>query len=205
MKKAVFIVLLVTLAVLPVAAKSTLVNLGYNVQNDFWGFDGVKARSISVNITSVGGDTSGFYFQANPYLGLSFKNSIGTVFKLSDYDETLFGSNFLIGYGGDVNFGAFGILLGGGLFLDAQYYDYGGYTFTVLAGFGLGANFYFQPGSGNFIVNAGLNMALHPWAFESYDTGSGSYTNWGMSTVNFNIGVGWRYGSTGSTGSSTDW
>ncbi len=204
MKKIVLLVLLLSVVILPAMAKTSLLNLGYNVQGDFWGADGLKLRSVSLNYTRMGGDTSGFYSQINPYVGLSFKNSAGSVFKLSDYNELLVGGNFILGYGGDINFGPFGLLIGGGLFIDLQYYDYGGYTFSLLSGLGVGANFYFQPGTGTFVLNAGMNFAWHPWAYEIYDGGSGSYSNYGMGSANFNIGVGWRTGGIG-TKSEADW
>ncbi len=204
MKKILILVLVLVAISFPLAAKTNLINIGYNVQGDFWGFDGVKLRSISLNSINLKGDTTGFYYQINPYFGLSFKNEASTVFKLSDYDEMVVGSNFILGYGGDLNFGPMGVLLGGGAFFDVQYYDFGSYTFTMLSGLGLGAHFYFQPGSGNFVVNAGLTLAWHPWAYEIYETDSGSYTNYSMTTANFNIGVGWRTGGIGSKRSTSE-
>ena len=201
MKKSLILVLVLVAIVFPVAAKTNLLNLGYNVHGEYLGYEGWKLRSVSLNYTHLKADKSGFYSQINPYYGLSFKNPFSDVIKLSDVDEMVVGANFLLGYGGDLNFGPMGLLLGGGIFIDMQYYEYGSYTFTVLSGFGLGANFYFQPGSGTFVINAGLNLAWNPWAYEVYETGSGSYTNYGMTTTNFNIGIGWRTGGIGSKSS----
>jgi len=196
MKKALLILVLVAIAVLPATANTTLVNLAYNVHNDIFGFsdlyDGLHLRSVGLSITGLNADDFGFYGQANPYYGLSFKNV--SVAKLSDYDEMLIGSNFLLGYGGDFNFGPMGLLIGGGLFLDLNYYDFGTSWFNVTAGLGLGANVYFQPGMGNLVVNAGLTAAISPWGYWIYDGGSEDYTNWGMTTINLNVGVGWRTG-----------
>ncbi len=198
MKKVlVFITVLVIMA-MPLAAKTTLLNLGYNIHNDFWGIDDLHLRSIGLSVSTLKNDDAGLYAQVNPYYGLSFKNI--SVAKLSDYDETLIGSNFIVGYGGDLNFGSMGLLLGGGLFSDLFYYDYGYSSFTVSAGFGFAANLYFQPGSGNIVINAGIMAAISPWTFYIIDSNSDNYTNWGQSTVNLNIGIGWRTG--GNSGKS---
>jgi hypothetical protein len=214
MKRAVILVLVLVAVILPVAGKTNLINIGYNVHGNVWNTEGLKLRSVSLNFINMKQDSAGFYSQITPYYGLSLKNV--NVAKFSDYDEMVFGSNFLFGYGGDLNFGKMGLLLGGGLFLDMNYYNWDpGYLFTISTGLGLGANFYFQPGAGKFVVNAGLNLAWNPWAFQMWDGGDETYTNYKATNANFNIGIGWRTGgigsktakssSSGSGGGSDDW
>ena len=184
--------------VFPVAAKTNLLNFAFDIHGDVFGIDVRNSRSIGVDFIHLGGDTMGFYSQINPYITTSFKNtSTGTVTKLSDYDEVFIGANTIFGFGGDINFGELGLILGGGLCLDLNYYSYsGGGVFTFLTGFGLGANFYFQPGGSSFVLNAGLGLAITPWAFESYESGyTGNYKNWGMTNVSINFGIGWRTGN----------
>jgi hypothetical protein len=107
-----------------------------------------------------------------------------------------------------------GLIIGGGLFLGGNYYiDSSDYIMDFNIGFGLGANFYFYPGDGNFVINAGLSFALTPWSFAFSEYGSEDYTDWGMTNTNFNIGIGWRTGGAGSksgkapasSGDSSDW
>ena len=83
MKKALLILVLVAIAVLPATANTTLVNLAYNVHNDVLGFDDTHLRSVGLSITGLNADDFGFYGQANPYFGLSVKTP-GGVNKLSD-------------------------------------------------------------------------------------------------------------------------
>lgn len=206
MKKILIVVLLLTALAFPLAAKTNLLNFGYNVQGDFLGVDGQKLRAIGIDYTYLGGDKTGFYFQANPYYATSVKNGSGDVFKLSDYDEQSFGSNFIFGFGGDLNFGRFGLILGGGVFLDFNYYEWQTYEysmFTMTAGLGAGLNFYYHLGSKNFLINAGFSGAWRPLTYWFDDADSGSETFSGQSNFNFNIGVGWRTGGVGSKSKSS--
>ena len=206
MKKGLAFLVALAIVAMPMAAKTILVNAAYNVHNDYSGIDDLHVRSIGMSLSFMKGEDSGIYAQVNPYFGLSMKGT--SVVKFSDVDQTLLGANFLIGYGGDLNFGTMGILLGGGLFADLNSYQYAaGSTFLFSTGLGLGANFYFQPGEGNLVLNAGLMAAVSPWTFWSNDYVSDNYTDWGQSTINVNVGVGWRMGGGGSrsrnTGSSS--
>jgi hypothetical protein len=201
MKRAVILVLVLVAVILPVAGKTNLINIGYNVHGAFWDYDDLRLRSVGVDYIHLGGDTFGFYFQANPYYSTSFKNSSGTVYKLSENEQLGFGSNFLIGIGGDINFGSMGIILGGGLFADMNYYnwqyaDY--YMFTLSSGLGAGVNFYYHVGAGDFVINAGFTAAWRPWTYWFDETDSGTETINGQTNVNFNIGIGWRTGGIGS-------
>ncbi len=203
MKKVLFILLLAVLLIVPVSAKTNLLNLGYNIHGKYFEWEGLKLRSIGLSYTHLGGDTTGFYAQINPYFGLSERYE-GVTNKLSDYGITVIGSNFILGYGGDINFGSMGLILGGGLFLDALYDDYsGGYVMIFSTGLGVGANFYFQPGAGNFVVNAGLSLAWRPFSVYVYEFDSFEEFDAGKTNVNFNIGVGWRTGGIGSGRSSS--
>lgn len=204
MKKILILVLLLTALVFPLAAKTNLLNFGYNVQGAWLGIDDLKMRAIGLDYIHLGGDKTGFYFQFNPYFGTSFKFGSGEPVKFSDYDEQVFGSNFIFGFGGDLNFGPFGLILGGGLFLDLNYYNWpSSYVFYVSSGLGAGANFYFQPGDGTFIINAGLTGSWRPLYFwtDEFDSESGTISN--QSNFNFNIGIGWRTGGVGSRSKST--
>ncbi len=206
MKKILVLVLVLVAIALPLTAKTNLINFGYGVHGDYWGVEKLKIRSIGVDFIHVGGETQGFYSQLNPYFATSFKNPDGSTFKFSDSTESIFGANTILGYGGDFNFGQFGIILGGGVFLDFNYYNEsssGVYIFSISSGIGLGSNFYFQPGSGNFVVNAGLTLAWRPWAFYMSEIDSTSETNFTMTYTNFNIGIGWRTGGIGSKSSKT--
>jgi len=198
MKKILILVLVMTALVFPLAAKTNLINFGYTVQGKYLDIDDFSSRSLGVDFIGLKGDTVGFYYQMNPYFTTSFKSG-DDVIKASDIDAFVFGSGFLFGFGGDLNFGKMGLILGGGLFANLDYLDLiGSYQFTVNLGMGLGANFYFQPGEGNFVINAGISFALTPWAFAFDDTDSYDYTDWGMTNTNFNIGIGWRTGGIGS-------
>ncbi len=207
MKKILTTLALIVMLVFPAAAKTNLLNFDYSIHGDVFGAEILNRRSIGIDFIHLGGDTIGFYSQISPYLTTSFKNtSSGTVVKLSDYDETFFGANFILGIGGDINFGAMGLILGGGLCLDANYYSYSiDSVFTFLTGIGLGANFYFQPGSSKFVLNAGLGFALTPWAYESYESGyTGNYKNWDMTYLSINFGIGWRTGNNRSARTRTE-
>ena len=198
MKKASIVSILILVFNFPAAAKTNLLNFAFDVHGDIFGNGYYNSRSIGGDFIHLGGDTIGFYSQINPYFTTSFKiTSTGTVTKLSDYDEVFVGINSIFGLGGDINFGEMGLILGGGLCLDANYYAYsGGGVFTFLYGVGLGTNFYFQPGTGSFVLNAGLGLALTPWAFRSYQSGyTGNYESWNMTNFSINFGIGWRTGN----------
>jgi hypothetical protein len=215
MKKILILVLTLTALVFPLSAKSTLVNFGYTVQGKYLNFDDTVSRSIGVDFINLQGDSFGFYSQFNPYYTTSIKID-EYVYEASEMDYFILGSGFLFGYGGDLNFGKMGLLLGGGLFVNLEYFEpsSGDYRFTINTGMGLGANLYFQPGDGSFIINAGVTFALTPWGFAFSEDDSIDYTNWGMTNTNFNVGVGWRTGGikpragkTASSGGSSgdDW
>ncbi len=205
MKKMLVLVLVLSAFVFPLTAKTNLINFGYNIHGKYYGVEDLKLRSIGVDFIHLGGETSGFYSQVNPYFGMSFKGSGGTA-KLSDYGESLFGSNFILGYGGDLNFGSMGLILGGGLFLDGNYYtDSIDYILALSTGLGFGANFYFQPGSGTFILNAGLSLAWRPYTYFITEYNSEGLFDGGKTNTNFNIGIGWITGGIGSKSGSTDW
>ncbi len=201
MKKHLAAILLLTLFIFPLTAKSNLFNAGYNIHVKYWGYDDSSLRSISFDYIHLKGDKTGFYLQVNPYYSLTLKNS-GGIYNLSYLEYMSTGSNFIFGYGGDLNFGRFGLILGGGLFLDLNYMSASGdLIITVSPGLGAGINAYFHPGSGNFILNAGVTFSWKPWAYEiTYieDLNTLDYFNWGMTNANFNIGVGWRTGGIGS-------
>ncbi len=215
MKRLMILVLILAAVVFPVAAKTTLINLGYNIHGKIDESEGVKLRSIGVDFIFLKGDSTGFYSQINPYYGTSVKGSSGWINKLSDFDETLIGSNFILGYGGDINFGNMGLILGGGLFLDANYWWYANWdTFQISlsAGLGIGANFYFQPGEGNLVINAGLSLAWRPYTYYIWEFSDEAYFDGGKTNANLNIGIGWRTGGIGSkssksssSDSSSDW
>ncbi len=204
MKKVLVLVLVLTALVFPVAAKTNLINFGYNIHGKFLESEELRARSIGVDFIGLKGDTSGFYSQINPYYGMSLKGT-GGVAKFSDYEgSNLFGMNMILGYGGDLNFGNMGLILGGGLYLDGYYFTDAGFDAIGLsAGLGAGANFYFQPGAGNFVINAGLTFAWRPYTYyisDGYEEGS---FDGGKTNTNFNIGVGWRTGGIGSKSSKS--
>lgn len=205
MKRLLILVLVLAAVVFPAAAKTNLINFGYNIHGKIDEYEGVSLRSIGVDFISLKGDSSGFYSQINPYFGMSVKGS-GGINKLSDFDETLVGSNFILGYGGDINFGNMGLILGGGLFLDANYWWYATfdtYQISLSAGLGVGANFYFQPGEGNLVVNAGLTLAWRPYTYYLWESSEDAIFDGGKTNANFNIGVGWRTGGIGSKSSKT--
>ncbi len=205
MKKIGLLVLLVFLAVMPLTAKTSLMNIGYNIQTHFWSIDPVSLHSIGFNYTSMKGDTQGLYFQANPYFGLSFKNKNGSSSSIVSGGETLLGGSFLGGYGADINFGSFGIVVGGGGLADMNMYLGTGFmSITMLAGLGLGANAYFQPSSGNLIIDAGINAGWHPFGWVFGDI-QGDFRDFGMFTINIHAGIGFRTGGYSSISSSTDW
>ncbi|RKX97592.1 MAG: hypothetical protein DRZ90_05745 [Spirochaetes bacterium] len=205
MKKLLIFVLVLVAVVFPAAAKTNLINLGYNIHGKIDEIEEVNLRSIGVDFIFLSGDSAGFYSQINPYFGMSVKGP-GGINKLSDFDETLFGSNFILGYGGDINFGNMGLILGGGLFLDANYWWYANWdTFQISlsAGLGIGANFYFQPGEGNLVINAGLSLAWRPYTYYIWESSEEAYFDSGKTNANFNIGVGWRTGGIGSKNSKS--
>jgi len=198
MKRFLVFILILSALVYPLAAKSNLINFGYTVQGKYLDNDDFSSRSLGVDFIGMKGDTAGFYYQVNPYYTTSLKFG-DVVTKTSDIDVFIVGSGFLFGFGGDLNFGKMGLLLGGGLFLNLDYIDDSGdYRFTINTGMGLGANVYFQPGDGNLVINAGVSFALTPWAFAFDSTDSIDYTDWGMTNTNFNVGIGWRTGGIGS-------
>jgi len=200
MKRYFILVLVFATVVFPLAAKTNLINFGYNIHGKYNEWDGLKMRSMGVDFIHVGGDRSGFYSQINPYYGMSLKDSDGYVVELSDIGTTLIGLNSILGYGGDLNFGSMGLIIGGGIYLDVYAVD------TLLAfssGLGLGANFYFQPGAGNFVINAGLSFAWRPYTYYLSDISSEEIFDGGKTNTNFNIGLGWRTGGIGSKSSKT--
>lgn len=203
MKKSLILVLVMVAIVFPVTAKTNLVNFGYNVHGKFWDYDDLNLRSVGVNFITLKSDKAGFYTQINPYYSMSFKDS-GVVYKFSDLDYLGVGGNFIFGYGGDLNFGNMGLILGGGLFVDLNYISNSiDYAFTISTGLGFGANFYFQPGTGNMVINAGLALSWRPWAYEINEYDAFDYTNYKMTNTNFNIGIGWRTSGIGSGRSSS--
>jgi len=127
---------------------------------------------------------------------MSSKSS-GTVSSWLEGNRFGSGLNFVLGYGLDINFGKMGIIVGGGFFgtiytyynLDSDYFYY-----EDAGGPGGGVNFYFQPGSGPLVVNAGLNVAWRPftisgnseWGFNGFEFESRDYN------LNINAGIGFR-------------
>jgi hypothetical protein len=214
MKKVLVLTVVLVAFAFPLAAKTNLINFDYGIHGKYWGVEDYSLRSIGVDFINLRGDGAGLYSQINPYYALSEKYQ-GTVYKHSDYGVLSAGINMIFGYGGDINFGSTGLLLGGGLYGDFNYYSYVGEVFSLTGGLGLGANFYYQPGTGSFLVNAGITLAWTPWTYRFNDTDSISESNYGMTYINFNIGIGWRTGgigsktakssSSGSGGGSDDW
>ena len=201
MKKVLVLIVVLVAISFPLSAKTNLLNFGYGVHGDYWGIDQFRARSIGVDYIRMGGEAHGFYSQLNPYFTTSVKFPDGSTMKLSDSTESIFGMNTILGYGGDINFGQMGIILGGGVFVDFNYFNESvsaAYLFSISSGLGIGGNFYFQPGSGSFVINAGLTLAWRPWAYYMNEIDSNTDTNYGMTYSNFNIGIGWRTGGIGS-------
>lgn len=203
MKKVVILVLVLMALVFPLAAKTNLINFGYNVTGRFFGYEDRALRSVGVDFINLKGDSVGLYTQFNPYYALSQKIN-GVVYKHSDYDITSAGLNLILGYGGDLNFGSMGLIIGGGAYGDFNFFtDSVVDTFTLTGGLGLGANFYYQPGDGTFVINAGLTFSWTPWSYQTNEYASVTYTDYKMTNTNFNIGIGWRTGGIGSKSSST--
>ena len=195
MKRMGLVLLIALLAAIPALASSNLINLGYNIQ---WVPDDEYSRQgIGVVFTHLGGEKAGFYAQLAPFLATSWK-SYGVVGKFSDYDLLGIGLPFTLGYGHDFNFGRMGLLLGGGFFGSAYVQHssaYGFLYYNSAAGLGAGAHFYFQPGSGSLVINAGLDFAWTPL----YLYGD---TDWGFGELfflekrfnaNINVGIGFRH------------
>jgi len=194
-KRMVLVVLISVLAGLPALASGRLLNLGYNIQTD--GDSKFSRQSIGLVYTCLKGGNSGFYSQVAPYYALSWKSG-GALYKYSDWETVGAGLTFTLGYGKDLNFGKFGVLVGGGFFgnLYAQYNSYWDYLYyNAAAGVGGGAHAYFQPGAGSFVINLGLDAAWRPLEGYGYtDTGFGEFLfEMGDFNFNLNAGIGWRY------------
>ena len=194
MKKIFLVLLLGALVAIPVLANATLINLGYNVlrySEDY------SERGIGPVFTFLAGQQSGFYAQLAPFYSTSWK-WFDTVVKYGDNPDLYGGGlSFTLGYGRDFNFGEMGVLVGGGLFVlgfawvDTYWEDFGA---DLGFGPGGGAHFYFKPGEGRLILNAGLDVAWRPvYAWGSDDAGYGGFEfEKGNSNVNLNAGIGFR-------------
>ncbi len=188
------VVMLAVCAVPPALANPSLINLGYNVQ----AYPEIEfsRRGLGSVVTLVTGEPGGFYVQLASFTVMSSKSS-GTVSSWLEGNRFGSGLNFVLGYGLDINFGKMGIIVGGGFFgtiytyynLDSDYFYY-----EDAGGPGGGVNFYFQPGSGPLVVNAGLNVAWRPftisgnseWGFNGFEFESRDYN------LNINAGIGFR-------------
>jgi hypothetical protein len=204
MKKVCLIVLLLALLALPLFAKVTLINLGYNVvrYDPNW-----TERGIGPVFTFCTGIESGFYAQVAPWFATSEK-FFGVVYKYSDY-EGLFGGglNFTLGYGRDFDLGEMGVLVGGG-FSAASFFwvdqEYGDFFADAGLGPGAGAHFYYKLNDGRTILDFGLNVIWRPLS-GSGGTGmgyNGIEFNEKYFNININAGIGFRRGAGGSTPSS---
>ncbi len=143
MKKVLVLIVVLVAISFPLSAKTNLLNFGYGVHGDYWGIDQFRARSIGVDYIRMGGEAHGFYSQLNPYFTTSVKFPDGSTMKLSDSTESIFGMNTILGYGGDINFGQMGIILGGGVFVDFNYFNESvsaAYLFSISSGLGIGGN-----------------------------------------------------------------
>jgi hypothetical protein len=194
MKRQGLVILIVCLAAIPALSLSNFINLGYNIQsvpdNEY------SRRGIGVVYTHLGGEGSGFYAQIAPFFATSWK-SYGVVGKFSDYDLLGIGLPFTLGYGHDFNFGQMGLILGGGFFASAYIERdsyYGSLYYNSAAGVGAGAHFYFQPGSGSLVINAGVDFAWTPlYLYGDTDYGFGEFSVPDKKyNTNINVGVGFR-------------
>ena len=210
MKRVALGIVMIVVAI-PLFANVTLINLGYNVHayrnvsDPYFGELDFSRLGTGPVFTFFVGRKNGFYAQLAPFLatGEAVAFTTGrTVYSYRDTALTGGGLNLVLGYGRDINFGKMGILLGAGLFgsgyvLLESYYGEWEPLFLLAApvGAGAGAHFYFMPGTGRLVLNAGVDLAWRP--FKVGDPDWGSYRG-GPSiapneyNVNLNAGIGFR-------------
>ena len=217
MKKALIVLFVVLVCTAALPAKTNMLNLGVSVSPYLdWPMDTYVTRDVSLSWTRLGSDTFGFYSQLNPYIAMSGKNKVSdTTWKFSDYDWMGAGLETVLGWGGDFNFGPLGLVVGGGGYVDINYFSLT-YDYMFLSlGLGAGVNVYFQPGSGSFLLNAGLTAAWKPYFTYTDLTNDYNYSDFqnGRFDVTFSVGIGWRTGggssrsrgSGSSSGGDDDW
>ncbi|MCG8452694.1 MAG: hypothetical protein MI717_05895 [Spirochaetales bacterium] len=186
-------------------ADTTTVNLNYGSYRAANMSPGYSFRSLGFSFTHLAGDTLGFLVQAHPFWGTGMKIPGEQVLPLSLSGLKFFGVNSLLGLGIDLNFGSFGVLLGGGgfsavSFLGAE--DLSG--LLTIAGFGFGGSAlaYFHL-SDALILNVAIGYGWTPWNYSFYPDQSPYYLE-KFHTTNFTIsaGIGWRSGNPSGQGSN---
>jgi len=199
MKRIMCLVVIAALAALPALASVRLLNLGYNIWTA--GEAGFSMQSVGLVYTCKTGDTAGFYMQVTPHLPLRITSG-PSVYDLLESGERGGGLMLTLGAGTDVRLAGFGVVVGGGLLVNAVVLAIpGGYVFdgydiwgNGAVGAGGGVHLYFQPRGGSFLVNFGVDAAWRPLVIQGYTShyspeSSFQPRNW---NININAGIGCR-------------
>ena len=190
-KKSALLLFTVLIVSMPLSARAAFSNVGFSQQSQMEGL-GFAPQSLTLNGLYIGGEGGlGIYGQISPYVGVNRLYPSGMMSGMTDENMAFVGINGLIGVGTDLNYGRWGLVLGGGYYADFGFYGKVDQETTVthfLTGVGSGAHIYLMPDE-HVLVNIGLTAAWTPY---NYITGTGSQMNWDSFQVNISLGVGWR-------------
>ena len=192
MKKLALVVVAMVVVVSPILAGATLINVGYNVHafeaHSYYHSVSESSRGIGPVFTFFAGRKNGFYAQLAPFAITDSAYFTPGYWFPADYAR---GLNLVLGYGRDINFGKMGILLGGGPFASGLLLTYLGHQDDIRAsvGAGAGAHYYFSPGSGRLVLNAGVNVAWRPFSIGNFHDPTFAENEY---NYNINAGIGFR-------------
>ena len=198
----IFLIIFVFVTV-SLSAKSALINFTWNTSGHYLGVKDNYLTSFGLNFVFLGNSEGGFYMQLNPHSGFSM-NGPSSSGILRDNNASSLGLSTILGYGGSLDWGRTGLIIGGGIYLDLIYYlrlNIGqdtekyllgiDFDFDIASSVGLamGTNFYIHPGPGNFVFNLGVMAAWHPYSWLTAKSNDGFRA--GQFTVHVNFGIGW--------------
>lgn len=199
MKKIVFVLLLVLIAVSSVSAQTRLINFSLAFHGQWYSAQDQTLHSSGLTFAGVGNPEGGFYYQVTPYVATKVSSG-GSSYKFEVFGgELIPGLSMIYGYGKEFDWGSTGLLLGGGLLLDLQYDTYY-YTAQGSVGAALGLNFLINFGN-NGIFNIGLVAGWRPYTIY-YDVDYGDFFDSfsaGGTYFTLNAGFGWRKGENRKT------
>lgn len=188
------------------AAESHLLNFGYFYKNRLGEDDEsayLDAHGFSLKSINLQGDKYGFYYVLEPYYIAKVIPDNGTSMSFLEPGRFFMGLELLAGYGGDINLGHSGLIMGGGFLADTHYLNISEFSFVDLEfafGLGGGINYYYHPKTKHFLINVGVSLSWKPFTYMSLgDHGTLEefvfFASQKSINCTVNFGFGWRQGN----------